>query len=222
MISRPNGQASVDAIKHSEHIPTYGSQLMLFHDAIRSALKGTRGAIVAEFGVYKGKTLQMISDRLRWHNIHCNLYGFDSFQGLPEAYTPYYGKGHFNVSESDMEQVRRDAMACDACLIEGYFQDTLESFLFTHPGQFRFVHMDADLYQPTKYVLSTLMDWHRLLPGSVIQFDEMFYVKPDDGRWYWDEYKAWTEFVYRYNIKYEWIGSYTQRGAVMLWEVGNE
>jgi hypothetical protein len=42
-----------------------------------------------EFGVYSGTTINYISKYTTEH-----VYGFDSFEGLPEAWRPQYEKGY--------------------------------------------------------------------------------------------------------------------------------
>jgi hypothetical protein len=61
--------------------------------------------------------------------------------------------------------------------------------LAQHKGLVAFLHIDCDLYASTSDVLAGLGD--RLVPGSVIVFDEFFnYPGWQDG-----EYKAFKEFL---------------------------
>jgi len=56
-------------------------------------------------------------------------------------------------------------------LIEGDIQATLPRFVASRPGlKTRLVHLDADLYEPTKLALECL--WDSLSPGGVLLLDE--------------------------------------------------
>jgi len=220
MHSKPNGTEEVAAYKRIEGIREIGSHSDLFNETLMYAARLYAGGIFAEFGVFEGKTLRMIKQKMFKYMIDRPLYGFDSFEGLPEDYTPYYVKGMFSVEPSKVSRMTGLLRHSGVELVPGYFDETLEPFLVKHPGHCAFIHMDADLYSSTKYVLDVLMTHHRLIPGTVIQFDEMFLVGRDDDVWYYDEFQAWNEFVEAYDIEFDWIGSYTQRVGVVLTKVG--
>ena len=82
--------------------------------------------------------------------------------------------------------------------IQGLFQQCLPEFLKTFDFNKRtVVHMDADLYTATLYVLTSLAPY--LKKGDIIFFDE--FNVPNH------EYKALTEFVSAYYIDYEVLGA---------------
>ena len=220
MYSKPNGAEETAAYKRIEGVREVGSHSDLFNEAMMRAMRVARGGLFAEFGVFEGKTLRMIKQKMFKFMIDRPLYGFDSFEGLPEDYSPYYVRGMFAVDSSKVARLMGMFRHSGVELVPGYFSDSLEPFLVNHPGHCAFIHMDADLYSSTKYVLDALMVHHRLVPGTVIQFDEMFLVGQDDGNWYYDEFKAWNEFIEGYDVEFDWIGSYTQRVAIVLTKVG--
>jgi len=93
-------------------------------------------------------------------------------------------KGHFSLNGS--------VPKCEpnVNLIVGKFQDTLIPFLEQHQQiSISLVHMDADTYLPTSYVLSVLEP--TLSSGTIILFDE-FFGYPN---WRAHEFKAWEEFL---------------------------
>jgi hypothetical protein len=152
-----------------------------------------------EFGVATGKTINYIAS--------CApslVYGFDSFEGLPEDFTPAIKEGHFEQEEIPdvLDNVRLEV---------GLFQDTLEDFLEEHEDLIAYVHLDADIYTSTRYVLDTLAP--RIQPGTVMQFDDIFYF---DQKWYTDEFDAWHGFVQRFNVEYHWIAYTHQRASLFI------
>ena len=219
MYSKPNGAKEVAAYKRIEGIREVESHSDLFDEAMHYAARVARNGLFAEFGVFEGKTLKLIKQKMFKFLIDRPLHGFDSFEGLPEDYTPYYTKGKFSVGPDKVARMMGLFRRGGVELVAGYFKDSLEAFLVRHPGHCAFIHMDADLYSSTKYVLDVLMTHHRLIPGTVIQFDEMFLVGQDDDVWYYDEFQAWNELVKAYDVGFDWIGSYTQRAAVVLTKV---
>jgi predicted O-methyltransferase YrrM len=74
-------------------------------------------------------------------------------------------------------------------LHKGWFSDTLPLFLDEYSESVRFLHVDCDLYSSTRTIFSALAD--RLVPGTVIVFDEFF----NYPGWQECEYKAFMEFV---------------------------
>lgn len=142
-----------------------------------------------EFGVYSGKTINQVAD-LRPEK---TIYGFDSFEGLPETWRSGFYKNRF---ATDTLPVVRSNVS----LIKGWFDQTLSGFLNEHPEVCAYLHVDCDLYSSTKTVLHELQD--RIVSGTVIIFDEYF----NYPSWREHEFKAFQEFVTLNNISYEYIG----------------
>lgn len=161
----------------------------------------TRDGLWLEFGVATGKTITFIASHAPGL-----VYGFDSFKGLPEDFTPTLRKGHFGRKK--MPDVPRNVR-----LTIGLFQDTLIPFLEGHKDSVAYVHLDADLYSSTRYVLTTLAETGRIQPGTVIQFDDIFYF---DQIWYTDEFDAWHGFVQQFGVEYRWIAYTHQRASVFI------
>ena len=154
--------------------------------------------LILEFGVATGRTLN------HWARLlpHKTVYGFDSFEGLPEDWTWYIRKNHF---QQPLPRVRAN---CE--LVVGWFDQTLPGFLAAHPEPVAFLHIDSDLYSSARYVLDQLAD--RIQPGTIILFDEYF----NFPGWQQDEFRAWQEFVTRWQVKYEYIGMVTRHQKVAV------
>src|SRR5262245_10501408 len=148
----------------------------------------TVDGLALEFGVFSGRSINHIA-RLRSDKV----YGFDSFEGLPEGWREGYDKGAF--ARGDLPQV-----APNVELVIGWFDRTLPKFLDAHPGPASFVHIDCDLYSSTQTVLTQLRE--RLVPGTIILFDEYF----NYPGWEMHEFKAFREFVESTGLQYEYIG----------------
>lgn len=137
--------------------------------------------LILEFGVYLGKSLNEIAE-LYWERV---VYGFDWWGGLPEAWVMSGGrvipKGYFACIKPRVDEFRANVV-----LVEGLFTDSLGPFLEGHSGPVALVHLDADLYSSTIFVLSGLRD--RFIAGSVLMFDEIA------GKEGWQEAKAWEEY----------------------------
>lgn len=145
-----------------------------------------------EFGVAAGKSFQ-------WWVAHnqdpgSRFVGFDTFEGLPEDFGPVKA-GTFAGSIPEVEDAR-------AQFEVGFFQTTLGPFLEASELASRasdrplVVHLDADLYSSTLYVLTRLAPVLRA--GDVLLFDE--FAVPAH------EFKAFTEFVHAYGIRYAVLG----------------
>ena len=96
-------------------------------------------------------------------------------------------------------------------LIKGWFEDTLPNFIQElKQEQLSILHMDADTYKPTKYVLNAL---HKNLgTGSIIIFDEYFGYP----NFVLHEMKAFQEFVNTFSINYRFIGYSNAQVAVEI------
>jgi hypothetical protein len=147
-----------------------------------------------EFGVFSGNTINYISNFTSG-----KVYGFDSFEGLPETWRPGFDKGAFDRN-GNLPIVQENVE-----LVKGWFNESLPTFLDSHPGEkVTFLHLDADLYSSTIYVLNELNNRNLIAKDCVVVFDELVNF---DG-WLDDtsELRALMEFVEKNDVKFEWIG----------------
>jgi hypothetical protein len=158
-----------------------------------------------EFGVYTGGTIRFIASRLKKRVIH----GFDSFEGLPEAW------GGFNLGRSAFDvRGKVPRVPENVRLHRGWFEESLPPWLKDNSGPAAFLHIDCDLYSSTQTILNLLSD--RIVPGTVILFDEYF----NFPNWENHEFKAFKEFVAKKSVKYTYLGFARQQVAVRIDAIG--
>lgn len=154
---------------------------------------------VMEFGVWQGRTISRIGRYFSKQKV----WGFDSFVGLPESWFtksnqqgPSHPAGKFDL-EGDLPKSIPNVE-----LVAGWFSDTIPKWLEQNPGNICFLHIDSDLYSSALTVLTLLN--HRIVPGTVIVFDEMYpwanYEKYD--LWEQGEFKALGEWITNYNREF--------------------
>jgi Macrocin-O-methyltransferase (TylF) len=154
-----------------------------------------------EFGVCTGGTINFIGSL----NSEREVYGFDSFEGLPEQWNFAYPKGTFSLkSEYKDENFVPLQIMGNVTLYKGWFSDTLPLFkqeVMDKAKEKRcaFIHIDCDLYSSTKCIFDTIGKY--IVSGTVIEFDEL-YGYPG---WREHEYKALTEFCQERGMKYEYL-----------------
>ena len=116
-----------------------------------------------EFGVAKGVSFRWWAEKIK--NPAAKFYGFDTFTGLPESWGPF--------KKGDMSGGNEPPKMDDARVnfYQGIFQATLLPFLKTYqPAKRKLIHMDADLYSSTLFVLFHLTPL--INKGDIIMFDE--------------------------------------------------
>ncbi len=168
---------------------------------LRFALEQAAPAgLVCEFGVAGGWSLRYLGQVAGE-----TVYGFDSFEGLPEDWTHFQRKGRFGRGGAPPMDLGDNVE-----IVKGWFEDTLPGFFERHPGPLRLAHVDCDLYSSAKTVLAHLAP--RLQPGSVILFDEYL----NYPGWQQDEYLAFQELVAEAGLKYEYLAFNSSRCAVAV------
>lgn len=167
--------------------PAFANHLDLLSHALGLAQPT---GLVLEFGVGTGRSTGHIATQIGKDR---TVFGFDSFEGLPETWRTGFDKGAF-------AQSRLPGVPGNATLIKGWFADTLPGFLQANPGPAAFIHVDCDLYSSTQLVLKELAP--RIQRGCIIVFDEYF----NFPGWRNDEFKAFQEFVSERGISYEYAG----------------
>jgi|688.fasta_scaffold14923_7 hypothetical protein len=172
-------------IEYIENLPSFSWPADYFENVI-SYVKNE--GLWLEFGVCSGNTINIISSKTK-----NTVYGFDSFLGLPEDWGDHQPKGAYSRN-GNLPSINNNVE-----LVVGLFQDTLDDFLKEHKEPVAYLHLDADLYSSTKFVLDKLKK--RIVSGTVISFDEIRnYPEYRDH-----EIKAWLEFSSKTKISYEWI-----------------
>ncbi len=167
------------------------SRLWLYQTIIRKERLNDEPIDFWEFGVFRGESL------FAWlNNIShpgSRFVGFDTFTGLPERWRATEAEGAFNVYGKIPETTD---IRCS--YVAGLFQETLLPFVHHHNFSRRLViHLDADLYSSTLYVLTTLAPYFK--PGDIIFFDNFICSV--------DEFRAFEDFVRSYRVKYEVLGA---------------
>jgi predicted O-methyltransferase YrrM len=147
--------------------------------------------LMLEFGVYKGTTINHLArlcpDR--------TVYGFDSFEGLPEDWVGNrYSRRNFN------RKGVAPKVLSNVSLVKGLFHETLPGFLEEHSDPIAFVHIDCDIYSSTDCALQAVEG--KLVDGAIIAFDEFF----NYHGWRLHEYKAFNEFIERTGYGFEYLG----------------
>jgi len=167
----------------------YNKRIQLFEYVITRYIKDVP-VDYFEFGVSTGGSFRWWVDKLK--NQETRFYGFDTFTGLPEAWGPYKQGDMGNGNEPPVIAGNRHFF------YQGLFQQTLISFLSTYKsGKPKVIHMDADIYSSTLYVLTLITPY--LQKGDILLFDE-FNVPMH-------EFKAFTEWANSFYIEYEVIAS---------------
>jgi hypothetical protein len=144
-----------------------------------------------EFGVAQGRSFIWWADHIS--SPEARFYGFDTFTGLPDDW------GGFKKGEmsADGKFPKADDSRCTC--FAGLFQETLPVFLRTYdPLHRKIIHMDADLYSSTLFVLTSMAPF--LEKGDIIIFDE-FNVPLS-------EFRAFSDFSDAYGIGFELLASY--------------
>jgi hypothetical protein len=186
-------------IEHMNGVPSFGSDFELLRHAWQYVNLEQDG-LICEFGVWRGTTINFIASLTTR-----TVYGFDSFEGLPERWRDGFDKGRFRLQK--LPSVRSNVQ-----LIKGWFDESLPPFLADHKENAAFLHVDCDLYSSAKTVLDLFRE--RIQRGTVIVFDEYF----NYPGWQHGETKAFNEFIAATGLGYEWLGycRYHEQAAVRI------
>jgi hypothetical protein len=178
---------------------------VLRYGSDRVKIKG----LYIELGVCTGKTINFLAAL----NPHQRLYGFDSFEGLPEDWVRadrIFPAGTFAFRNPEL----LPPVLHNVELIKGWFKDTLPPFTEKHEQQIAFLHIDSDIYSAAATAFQVL--GCKIRPGTIIVFDE-FYNYPGSEN---HEFKALQEFLAQsgFEAKYLAYNIYHEQVAVEIVE----
>lgn len=183
--------ASIDSsrymVRHMQGAHRARNAIDLLSHAVRTI---PPEGFILEFGVASGRTITHLANLLP----HRQLFGFDSFKGLPETWRPGFGEGAFSRDQPP-------EVPGNVELVVGWFDRTLPGFLDQHPNdKAALIHVDCDLYSSTQTLFTQLKK--RIVKGTIIVFDEYL----NYPGWEQHEFLAFQEFVNVNHIHYEYIG----------------
>ena len=142
-----------------------------------------RGEIV-EFGVFKGNSFfRWIKFRdLLEQTASRKIIGFDTFGDFPEAgfnkdikkreaFVKETGGGKSISIEELNNLLEKQNLNRNVEIIKGDILKTLDDYLENNPHlKISLLHIDVDLYEPTKYILDKL--YKKVTKGGIIIFDD--------------------------------------------------
>lgn len=163
-----------------------------------------------EFGVGSGKSTAAIATWMRsLLGGSATLHGFDSFQGLPESWAhTKLGVGTFSTGGVVPEHL---ASLDNVRIHVGLFSETLADLDKLGAVPVAFAHVDVDLYSSAVEVLSKMAC--RLLPGSLLVFDEMVNYA---GFELSGEFRAWEYVSALYGLAWEYAGIFWQQAVPVV------
>ena len=173
--------------------PKFAHRELLWEFAAKSLNANSSKLLYLEFGVHKGYSIEYFSNLIS--NSESKLIGFDSFEGLPESWRNFinvYQAKHFDVG-GEIPKVDDQRISFQ----KGWFNKTLPNLLKNKQDICNYekvlIHLDADLYPSTLYVLSTIIN---LFDEFYCIFDEL----PGE------EARALNDFAGAYGISIEFLG----------------
>lgn len=177
---------------------TYKSREHIWHDFIHP-LKA--GDVCAEFGVFNGRSINHMAAARPDTEFH----GFDSFKGLPEAWELIHPAGFFATDRAKLK-FHKNVM-----IHEGWFNQTLPSFVEKYRGKVSHFHIDCDIYSSTKQALSYVKALSADV-GCVLLFDE-FYNYP---KYEYHEFRAFLEWANEADVRFEVSGRNVLHQQVLI------
>lgn len=138
---------------------------------VGQSAKLNRGALL-EVGVWRGGTGCLIAHAAKHFGMCDPVYLCDTFTGVVKAGdmdTRYQGGEHADTSAESVRALARDLQLATIQIVQGVFPDESAQRI-PEDFEFRFVHLDLDVYQSTKDALDYL--WPRLVAGGIVVFDD--------------------------------------------------
>lgn len=173
------------------------------------------------FGVYTGASIKFWLERLAALKVaHGPMWGFDSFEGLPEEAAGValegdeWKPGGFSAADQfgvyTYGEVRRKiadflgpAHAAKTRLVKGYFCDSLTPTLVRERRMqpALLIDVDVDLYISAYQSLDWCFAQGVIAPGTVVYYDDVEVVKADKG----GELRAHEELTRKYGVTWRHV-----------------
>jgi hypothetical protein len=151
---------------------------------------------LVEFGVMTGNTMnRLIQGAEKAGKSFEQVYGFDSFMGIPNETegvlkNPEWPVGAFDVRKEFKVKTKEEAMLIirekverkDIILIDGYFEKSLTSKIAEKLiNRASYVHIDVDLYSSSIEVLNFIFEYKILKEGGILRYDDWMWCKEGEA-----------------------------------------
>jgi len=160
---------------------------LLAQHAIYTKIIGIPGDIL-ECGVFKGASLMRLAAfrRLLENDHSRSIIGFDVFGRFPitqvsgtadlEFIRHFESLGGNGISKVDLEASLHANHYQNISLIQGNIHDSLPDWQRCNSHRrIALLHLDLDVYEPTRFALDCLKDW--VVPGGIIVIDDYAIVE---------------------------------------------
>jgi O-methyltransferase len=138
---------------------------------VEQSAKLDTGALI-EVGVWRGGTAALIATHARDLGLGDKIYACDTFSGVVKAGgedPDYVGGEHADTTRRSVEELFHDRLKLNNIeILAGIFPEETGSKV--ESLEFRFCHIDVDVYQSAKDVAEWI--WGRLVPGGIIVYDD--------------------------------------------------
>jgi O-methyltransferase len=138
---------------------------------VEQAAKLNDGSII-EIGAWRGGTGALIAEQARNCGIEGTVFLCDTFSGVVKAGAEdlvYKGGEHADTSREAVEELISSRMHLgNVEILEGIFPD--ETGHLVEDLQFRFCHVDVDVYQSAKDIVDWI--WNRMVSGGIMVYDD--------------------------------------------------
>ena len=172
-----------------------GDKDLMFYAIQQISIDG----LICEFGTWKAHSINYIASQLPEKTI----YGFDVFNSDNASF-----KNNVNWQDKDFRQNKLPDVLSNVKLIVGWFDKTTKPFFTEHTEPLALLHIDCDEYAGAVDAFKHA----NIVSGTIIVFDEYL----NYTGWEHHEYKAWEEYVFKHQIKYEYIAVNTRHQQVAI------
>jgi len=166
---------------------------------IEQTAKLKNGSII-EIGVWRGGTGALIAKQAKNCGIEEKIYLCDTFTGVVKAGTrdsSYKGGEHADTSCEAVGELIFNRMKLDNVeILQGIFPD--QTGHRVEGMQFRFCHVDVDVYQSAKDIVEWI--WDKMVPGGVMVYDDYGFYGCDGITKYVEEQMACKDRFVIHNL----------------------
>lgn len=143
---------------------------------------------IIEVGVFKGASLLRFATfrEILENNNSRKIVGFDSFGSFPITDTASdedveFAKSHDNhagigLQKEELYKIIEYKNFRNIELVKGNIIETIPNYISSNTQtRISLLHLDVDVYDPTKYALENL--WDRLVTGGIVLFDDYNHIE---------------------------------------------